>query len=189
MVGDSKYHPAGSRRGKSGMGVRRVLALWRPVLRWALTAGLLVTSGDCTRSFYRKRADEEVSEILAQKDKYPEWQIENWHVYADPRARFADCSDPDRPPKPPDDPAAYDLSPNPQRAGKAGVARIEGSGYLELIAGWDRENRERLAKSEAEENPKSIEPPIPEEQEAAREGKSMADKNALATNGTHPSPD
>src|SRR5204862_3312888 len=103
------------------------------------------------RPFYRKKADKEVAEILAQKDKYPDWAIENWHVYADPLARFADPTDPDHPPKPPDDPAAYDLSPNPQKPGKAGIARIEGTGYLELIAQWDRENRERAAKEEAEE--------------------------------------
>ncbi|MBI1917475.1 MAG: TolC family protein [Planctomycetes bacterium] len=108
-------------------------------------------SGGCTRPFYRKEADKEVSEILAQKNKYPAWAIENWHVYADPRARYADSSNPDHPPKPPDDPAAYDLSPNPQKPGKAGVARIEGTGYLELIAQWDRENRERAAQEEAEE--------------------------------------
>jgi hypothetical protein len=122
-----------------------------------LAVGFLV-GGACTRPFYRKHADEEVSEVLAQKDKYPEWAIENWHVYADPRARFADPSDPDHPPKPPDDPAAYDLSPNPQNPGKAGISRIEGTGYLDLIAKWDKENRERMAQEEAQEK-KDFEPP------------------------------
>src|SRR5439155_25752912 len=123
-------------------------------LHLTLTAGVLVQSGGCTRPYYRKQADKEVGEILAQKDKYPFWAIKNWHVYADPLARFADSSNPDHPPKPPDDPAAYDLSPNPQKPGKAGVVRIEGTGYLELIAQWDRENRERAAKEEAEEKRK-----------------------------------
>src|SRR5262249_48716911 len=85
---------------------------------------------------------------------YPAWAIENWHVYPDPRARFGDPSDPDHPPMPPDDPAAYDLSPNPQKPCKAGIARIEGKGYLELLGQWDRENRERLAKEEEEEKRK-----------------------------------
>src|SRR5437660_3724579 len=84
-----------------------VLALWCGV-----------GSSGCTRPFFRKRADQEVAEVLAEKDRDPAWKIQHWHVYADPRARFADPTDPDRPPKPPDDPAAYDLSPNPQRAGK-----------------------------------------------------------------------
>src|SRR6266404_7778224 len=109
-----------SRRGAA---IRR--SKWRRLFGLMLAGGLMVQVGGCTRHFYRKAADEEVSEILAQKDKFPTWQIENWHIYADPRARFADNTDPDRPPKPPDDPAAYDLSPNPQRPGQAGVARIE----------------------------------------------------------------
>src|SRR5207249_10871779 len=100
-----------------------------------------VGSSGCTRQFFRKRADEEVSDVLADKDRDPAWKIEQWHVYPDPRARFADPTDPDRPPKPPDDPASYDLAPNPQRPGKAGVARIEGNGYLDLLAVWDAENR------------------------------------------------
>ena len=104
------------------------------------------SSGGCTRNFFRKQADEEVSEVLAQKDKYPDWAIENWHVYPDPRARFADTDNPDFPPKPPDDPASYAMAPNPQKPGKAGVARSEGTGYLDLIAKWDKENRERRAK-------------------------------------------
>ena len=111
----------------------------------------------CSRSFYRKQADKEVGEVLADKDKYAEWKIENWHIYPDPRARFADPSDPDHPPKPPDDPATYDLSPNPQKPGHAGVQRIEGTGYLELIAQWDQENRANLAKRNAEENAPEVE--------------------------------
>src|SRR3954452_3113031 len=144
MAGGKTIHHAGSR-------IRKFLALWRPALNLTLAAGLLAQTTGCSRLYHRKRTDNEVAEVLAQKDKYPDWQIENWHVYADPRARFADPSDPDHPPKPPDDPAAFDMSPNPQKAKKAGVARIEGTGYLELIAQWDRENRERQAQEETEE--------------------------------------
>lgn len=103
--------------------------------RWRICLLLLICEvGGCSRPFYRKQADRDVSQVLGDKDRYPAWQIENFHVYPDPRARFADPSNPDHPPKPPDDPAAYDLSPNPQKPGKAGVARIEGTGYLDLIA-------------------------------------------------------
>jgi outer membrane protein TolC len=132
--------------------------LWRPALKVALAAGLLAESAGCTRHYYRKQADKEVSEILAQKDKYEAWRIENWHVYPDPRARFADPTNPDRPPMPPDDPAAYDLSPNPQKPPHAGIARVEGTGYLDLIALWDRENREKLAQREAEEKKETAPP-------------------------------
>ncbi len=145
---------------------RTLFAFWRPALKCALAAGLLLDATGCVRSFYRKAADEEVSEIVAQKDKYPDWAVENWHVYPDPRARFADPTNPDHPPKPPDDPASYALSPNPQKPGKAGVERIEGSGYLHLIAKWDQENRERKAQEAAEEKTREKEPPTTEEQEA-----------------------
>jgi hypothetical protein len=125
-----------------------------------LAVGIAVATEGCSRHFYRKRADEDVSEILAQKDKYPDWAIENWHVYPDPRARFADPSDPDHPPMPPDDPAAYCLSPNPQKPRKVGIERIEGNGYLELLAQWDQENRTKKAQ-EDETDHESIEPPAP----------------------------
>src|SRR5262249_46226657 len=138
-----------------------------PALNVALAAGLLADAAGCSRFFYRKRADEEVSEVLGQKDKYPDFAIENWHVYPDPKARFADPTDPDHPPQPPDDPAAYHLSPTRKKPGKAGVARVEGTGYLELIARWDRENRERRAREEEEEKRRPAQPPASgEEQEA-----------------------
>jgi hypothetical protein len=106
-----------------------------------LATSLLIPAAGCTRHFFRQRADCEVAEVLSQKDVYPEWKLENSHVYPDPRARFADPTNPDRPPMPPDDPAAMDLSPNPQKPGKAGVGRVEGTGYLDLLAMWDTANR------------------------------------------------
>src|SRR5262249_9145424 len=87
------------------------------------------------------------SEILAEKDVYPAWQIEQYYVYPDPRSRFADPTNPDRPPMPPDDPAAYDLSPRPQHPPKAGVQYIEGTGYLDLLAMWDNENRKEAEEA------------------------------------------
>jgi hypothetical protein len=124
------------RPGRLGQKIRLCLAL---------AVGCGIGSSGCTRQYFRKHADEEVGEVLVEKDKYPAWKIEQWHVYPDPRARFGDPTNPDRPPKPPDDPAAYDLSPNPQRAGKAGVERVEGTGYLDLLAAWDAENRAEAA--------------------------------------------
>jgi hypothetical protein len=114
-----------------------------------LIAGLLAAGG-CTRAFYRRAADREVNDILAEKDKYGEWRIEQYHVYPDPRARFADPTNPDRPPMPPDDAAAFNLSPHPQSAGHSGVADVEGTGYLEVMKAWDSANREtRKAAEEA----------------------------------------
>ncbi len=116
---------------------------------WVL--GLLVIPG-CTRQFYRTEADREVACVLANKDRVPAWKLEHMHVYPDPRARFADPTNPDRPPMPCDDPAAKLLAPNPQRPGKAGVGHVEGTGYVDLLAQWDAENRgKRLAKLGGEE--------------------------------------
>ncbi|HEX5271399.1 MAG TPA: hypothetical protein VFW33_12960, partial [Gemmataceae bacterium] len=143
-----------------GSRLRALLSRWRPALNLALAAGLLAQSAGCTRRFFRERSDKEVGQILANKDRYPAWKIENWWVYPDPRARFADPTNPDRPPMPPDDPAAYCLSPNPQHPPHAGIKRVEGTGYLELIAQWDRQNREERTRRQAEEG-RSVEPPLP----------------------------
>src|SRR5262245_10723875 len=110
-----------------------------------LALGMLCASLGCTRRFFRNRADREVDQVLAEKDVVPDWKIEDYHVYPDPRARFADGTNPDRPPMPPDDPAAKMLAPNPQRPKHAGIARVEGAGYLDLLADWDAQNRAQAA--------------------------------------------
>lgn len=104
-----------------------------------LSAALLAAG--CTRKFFRERADADACALLTEKNRFEPWKIEQFHVYPDPRARFADPFDPDHPPMPPDDPAAKFLSPNPQKPGKAGVGRYDGTGYLELLAAWDAMNR------------------------------------------------
>jgi hypothetical protein len=109
----------------------------------ALAAAALVAG--CSRPFFRNQADKDVTSVMAEKDKYPDWKIEDYHVYPDPRARFADETNPDCPPMPPDDPAAAALSPHPQNPGKAGIARIEGTGYLALLEQWDAQNRAEAA--------------------------------------------
>jgi outer membrane protein TolC len=111
---------------------------------------LLAGIDGCTRAFYRRQADNEVNDILAEKDRYADWKIEQYHVYPDPRARFADPTNPDRPPMPPDDEATWKLSPHPQYPGCPGVGMVEGTGYLEMIKVWDEQNRaERVAATEA----------------------------------------
>src|SRR5947209_11246650 len=113
----------------------------------ALLGTFLLTG--CTRHFFRKCADQEVSVVLAEKDQYPDWRIEQYHIYPDPRARFADPTNPDRPPTPPDDPAAYRLSPNPQHVTKGCTSLVQGTGYLDLLARWDADNRANAAKEKA----------------------------------------
>src|SRR5206468_399151 len=103
--------------------------------RFLLLAALLGSGSGCTRKFFRERADNDVAGVLTQKNIFPDWVIKSWHVYPNPMARFADPSNPDRPPFPPDDFAARMLSPNPQHPGKkAGAGRHDGDGYVELLA-------------------------------------------------------
>lgn len=106
-------------------------------------AASLATATGCTRRFYREQADRQSEELLTEKD-CPQWKIEDWHVYPNPLARFGDPSNPDHPPMPYDDPAAKNLSPNPQRPGKWGYGDSEGTGWLELIRTWDTINRTEI---------------------------------------------
>jgi outer membrane efflux protein len=107
-----------------------------------LVALLAVAGPGCSRKFFRERADCDVEGVITQKNRFPAWAVKNWHVYPDPRARFADPFNPDRPPYPPDDYAARALSPNPQHPHKkSGVGRVDGEGYLRLLEQWDAQNR------------------------------------------------
>lgn len=123
--------------------------LSRSILSTLLLLGLFMSLSGCTRRFFRRRADAEVDEILCEKDRYPQWKINDYYVYPHPLSRFADPTDPDRPPMPPDDPAAWDLSPHPQRPWLKGYAYWQGTGYLELMRRWDIENRARQEAQEA----------------------------------------
>ena len=115
----------------------------RPHYSLLLIALTLLASGPgCTRRWFRTRTDKAVNEVLADRDVYPFWKIENANVYPDPRSRFADPTNPDRPPMPPDDPAARALSPNPQKPyRKSGIARVEGTGYIDMLTAFDAQNR------------------------------------------------
>src|SRR5262245_9197314 len=105
---------------------------------------LFLAAAGCNRTLYRDNVDREVNDILREKDQFPAWKIDHFHVYPDPRARFSDQGRPDRPPAPPDDPATAEVSPMPQKPPHAGVTSMEGGGYLELLNTWDAENRAAL---------------------------------------------
>lgn len=109
-----------------------------------MVAFLLISAG-CTRRFYRTFADRDVEQVLTEKNCCEAWKIEEWHVYPDRLARFADPTNPDRPPMPYDDPGAKMFAPNPQRPYKAGVCSFEGVGYVELLRLWDEVNRQAIA--------------------------------------------
>jgi len=122
--------------------------------RWLVVGVLAVVAvAGCSRQHFRERADKDVEGVISQKNVFPDWKVENWHVYPDPRARFADAPDahPDFPPYPPDDYAAWVSSPNPQHPGRGGAGRYEGKGYLDCIAAWDAQNRAEDAVEEQRE--------------------------------------
>jgi hypothetical protein len=117
----------------------------RVTLGFLSVLGIVVLVGPesgCTRRFYRKFADRQVEEILKEKDRIPNSKIEQMGFYPDPRARFGDSTNPDRPPMPPDDPTTQTMSPNPQRPyWRSGIGLVEGNGYLQVMKAWDAENR------------------------------------------------
>ncbi|MCA9041046.1 MAG: TolC family protein [Planctomycetaceae bacterium] len=65
----------------------------------------LVTSG-CSRTFWREQADDESYRLLANKMNDGRWVLPRIDVSPSPYSRLYDPYDPDRPPLPPDDPAA-----------------------------------------------------------------------------------
>jgi hypothetical protein len=120
---------------------------------------ILAVGAGCTRSFFRKRADKDVENLLAEKSVDPRWELDGWYVYPDKRARFADFDKPDRPRKPPDDPATAALTPDSQPIRgklKAGPDQ-EGRGYLEFLENCDQHNRTLIARALADDGkPKAV---------------------------------
>lgn len=125
-----------------------------PVRRVVVVAAAVFAFAGCSRQAFRERADRDVEAVISQKNVVPQWQVQNWHVYPDPRARFSDPGNPDFPAYPPDDYAAKVLSPNPQRPGKGGSGRHEGDGWLQSITEWDAANRAEDSANGIEDSPK-----------------------------------
>lgn len=133
--------------------------VWKGRTRVVLTLAALFSMGigGCTRRFFRDRADKEVTNLLASKDHHEDWKIEFWRPYPDPKARFASPGNQDLPAMPEDDPAARLDSPNPQDSKRAGYGALEGTGYLEILEQFDRENRE-LEKRDPDKPDKELLP-------------------------------
>jgi DNA-binding MarR family transcriptional regulator len=73
-----------------------------------LLAATMFLSG-CTRSYYRKQADEEVNCIIDHKSAALGIGPGEFRINVDPRSRMFDPDDPDCPPMPPDDPISHQL--------------------------------------------------------------------------------
>jgi hypothetical protein len=129
---------------------------------------VLAAAAGCTRHFFRERADRDVEELLTEKSVDPRWDVRthDWYVYPDQRARFADFDNPDHPKKPPDDPFAAALAPDPQplRGKFCSGPDQEGTGYLEFLQHCDQHNRNQRERPFGTEDGKpaaSLGPPTP----------------------------
>jgi hypothetical protein len=106
----------------------------------AVLAALAVgPQGGCTREFYREWANQDVSEAVFEKSRDPRWRIDMWSVEPPALSRFADPYDPEAPPAPPDDVATEALSPVPQWPSNRLIVPVEGTGYVELLEYWQRQ--------------------------------------------------
>ena len=76
----------------------------RCFLVFAVCTGMLCSG--CSRSFWRSQADFDGYNLLSQKQFNPLWVLPRTSVEPDPRSRFYDVDDRDKPPLPPDDPSA-----------------------------------------------------------------------------------
>jgi outer membrane protein TolC len=72
----------------------------------------LIMSG-CSRAFYRRSADREVYQVEAEHADENRWPTGNVNIEPPPESRLFDPFNLDRPPMPPDDPAAYRFMERP----------------------------------------------------------------------------
>jgi outer membrane protein TolC len=82
----------------------------RRTMAWLIvgTMGISSLSG-CSRQFWRKQADTDSYNAIAEKLNNPHWQLPRINLTPDQRSRFFDPYDPDKQPLPPDDPAAHEF--------------------------------------------------------------------------------
>jgi len=68
---------------------------------------VMIAAGGCSRKAYRLQADREAYNVIAERNDDPRWHVEDYSIKIDPRSRYYDPNDPDRPAMPPDDPASH----------------------------------------------------------------------------------
>ena len=91
----------------------------------------------CHRGYYRERADAEAYALMAERSLHPHWPLENPSIQVDPRSRMYYPFDPDRPPMPPDDPAAHRLMHYVD--GKPGFPHWDENGFTQYVESPDWE--------------------------------------------------
>src|SRR5436305_10336144 len=81
--------------------------------RGTLLLMLVLLGAGCTRSLYRRHADRETYHALGQHMDESHWPVANIGIDPPPPSRLFDPFDPNHPPLPPDDPAAYHFMERP----------------------------------------------------------------------------
>jgi outer membrane protein TolC len=76
-------------------------------MRWLVLCILAGLACGCTRAHYRRWADRECYQEIAERNQNPEWHLPYYNITPPPGSRLFDPFNPDRPPLPPDDPAAF----------------------------------------------------------------------------------
>ncbi|AGA28964.1 TolC family protein [Singulisphaera acidiphila] len=135
-----------------------------PSRRFRFRVPLLVvlalgTQSGCTREFFREWANQDVTEAIFEKSRDPRWRIDLFSVEPPALSRFADPYDPDAPPAPPDDYAAEATSPVPQWPDNRLIIPLEGTGYLDMLDVWQRENEQKAAENEQKTGENAAKPP------------------------------
>ena len=80
---------------------------------WAMSVllvSVVIAAGGCSRTDRtekRLQADQEAYDVIAERNVDPRWRAADYSIEIDPRSRYFDPNDPDRPPMPPDDPASH----------------------------------------------------------------------------------
>ncbi len=76
-------------------------------MRTTLAIVLAVSLSGCTRAYHRRDADRETYHALRERTNDPRWDLPRITIDVPPQSRLFDPFNPDRPPIPPDDPAAH----------------------------------------------------------------------------------
>lgn len=106
-------------------------------MNWRRLILVSVCVTGCTRAHYRRAADRETYPIIGQRIVQPAYAIGRTQLEPAATSRLADPTNPDRPPKPPDDPAAAIFMAHPYKF--RGYGNWEKDGVLAEIEppGWE----------------------------------------------------
>jgi len=76
---------------------------------WGVALGLLLAAAGCSRTYYRRQADQEVYGLVGAATHDPRWPLQGYAIQPKPESRFYDPNSPDHPAMPPDDPTSHQL--------------------------------------------------------------------------------